>query len=161
MLMTRFVVFQTLFIFIGKTYKENYVLYLGLACPAGWAENGNQCYFILPKEKNAFEGGYLCKQLGATLPIIKSAEENAFLLSLMERKGDPRLGMIAPKGDNVFEWLDGTAVADTFSAWNTGEPNYVGLENCGHLYVSGSGKGKWNNDPCTYSRAIVCQMEKK
>ncbi|XP_073250854.1 uncharacterized protein [Porites lutea] len=131
------------------------------ACPAGWVENGNQCYFILPKEKNTFEGGYLCKQLGATLPIIKSAAENAFLLSLMERKGDPRLGMIAPNGDNVFEWLDGTAVADTFSAWNTGEPNNPGSENCAHLYVNGSGKGKWNNDPCTYSRAIVCQMEKK
>ena len=161
MLMTRFVVFQTLFIFIRKTYKENYVLYLGLACPEGWVENGNQCYFILPQRKKAFVGFYLCKQLGATLPIIKSAEQNAFLLSLMERKGDPRLGMIAPNGDNVFEWLDGTAVADTFSAWNTGEPNFVGLEDCGHLYVNGSGKGKWNNDPCTYSRAIVCQMEKK
>ena len=161
MLMTRFVVFQTLFIFISKTYKENYILYLGLACPEGWVENGNQCYFILPKEKNTFEGYYLCKQLGATLPIIKSAEENAFLLSLTEGQGHPRLGMIAPNGNNVFEWLDGTAVADTFSAWNTGEPNNPGSENCGHLYVSGSAKGKWNNEPCWSSRAIVCQMEKK
>ena len=161
MLMTRFVVFQTLFIFIRKTYKENYVLYLGLACPAGWVENGNQCYFILPQRKKAFVGFCLCKQLGATLPIIKSAEQNTFLLSLMERKGDPRLGMIAPNGDNIFEWLDGTGVADTFSAWNTGEPNSPGSENCGHLYVSGSVKGKWNNEPCSYSRAIVCQMEKK
>ena len=124
---------------------------LGLACPEGWVENGSQCYFILPETKEAFVRGlYLCNQLGATLPIIKSAEQNAFLLSLMEGKDDPRLGMIAPNGDNVFEWLDGTAVADTFSAWNTGEPNLAGSENCGHLYVSGSGKG-----------AIVCQMEMK
>ena len=69
--------------------------------------------------------------------------------------------MIAPKGDNVFEWLDGTAVADTFSAWITGEPNNPGVENCGVMYVSGSGKGKWNNDGCTASWHIVCQMEKK
>ena len=157
--MTRFVVFQLYF--IRKTYKENYVLYLGLACPEGWVENGNQCYFILHEKKEAFVGLYLCKQLGATLPIIKSAEENAFLLSLTEGKGDPRLGMIAPNGDNVFEWLDGTAVADTFSPWDAGEPNNAGSENCGLLYASGSRKGTWNNDPCRYSRPIVCQMEKK
>ena len=136
-------------------------MYLGLACPEGWVENGNQCYFILPEKKEAFVGLYLCKQLGATLPIIKSAEENAFLLSLTEGKGDPRLGMIAPNGDNVFEWLDGTAVADTFSPWDAGEPNNAGSENCGLLYASGSRKGTWNNDPCRYSRPIVCQMEKK
>ena len=136
-------------------------MYLGLACPEGWFENGNQCYFTLPEKKEAFVGLYLCKQLGATLPIIKSAEENDFLVSLTEGKGDPRLGMIGPNGDNVFEWLDGTAVADTFSAWNTGEPNLAGSENCGHLYVSGSAKGKWNDDPCFIPRAIVCQMEMK
>ena len=158
--MTRFVVFQLYF--IRKTYKENYVLYLGLACPEGWVENGNQCYFILPEQEAFVRGLYLCMQLGATLPIIKSAEENAFLLSLTEGKGDPRLGMIAPNGDNVFEWLDGTAVADTFSAWTTGEPNnFGGEEKCAHLYVSGSAKGKWNDDPCWNSRFIVCQMEKK
>ena len=136
-------------------------MYLALACPEGWVENGNQCYFILPEKKEAFVGLYVCRQLEATLPIIKSAEENAFLLSLTERKGDPRLGMIAPNGDNVFEWLDGTAVADTFSAWNTGEPNGPGETNCGHLYVSGSAKGKWNDDHCSTPRVIVCQMEKK
>ena len=137
-------------------------MYLGLACPEGWVENGNQCYSILPETKEAFVRGlYLCNQLGATLPIIKSAEQNAFLLSLMEGKDDPRLGMIAPNNDNVFEWLDGTAVADTFSAWNTGEPNNPGSENCGHLYVSRSAKGKWNDDPCFIPRAIVCQMEMK
>ena len=137
-------------------------MYLGLACPHGWVENGNQCYFILREKKEAFVGLHLCKQLGATLPFIKSAEENAFLLSLMERKGDPRLGMVAPSSEKVFEWLDGTSVADTFSAWSTGEPNnHGGIENCAQLYVSGSGKGKWNDEPCSNSRFIVCQMEKK
>ena len=158
--MTRFVVFQLYF--IRKTYKENYVLYLGLACPEGWVENGNQCYYILQERKEAFVGLYLCQQLGATLPIIKSAEENAFLLSLTEGKGTAWLGMVAPKSGKVFEWLDGTAVADTFSAWNIGEPNNrFGRENCGNMYVSGSRKGEWNDDACSTSQRIVCQKEKK
>ena len=150
--------------FIRKTYRENYLLYFGLACPAGWVENGNRCYFILHKEKNTFEGFYLCKKLGVTLPIrgpiIKSAEENAFLVSLMEGRGHTRLGMIAPNGDKVFEWLDGTPVADTCSAWYNVEPNSPGSENSGQLYVSGGRKGKWNNEGCSGSRHIVCQKEK-
>ena len=129
-----------------------------IACPDGWVENGSQCYFLLPEKKEAFVGYYLCKKLGATLPIIKSAEENDFLLSLTKAKGDPRLGMIAPNGDNVFEWLDGTALADAFSPWYAGEPNNPGSENCALLYIRG---GKWNNDPCRFSRPIVCQMDKK
>ena len=75
-------------------------------------------------------------------PANQNAEQNAFLTSLMERRGNTRLGMIAPKGDNVFEWLDGTLVADTFSAWNSGEPNNAGSENCAILFVSGGGKGR-------------------
>lgn len=132
-------------------------MYLGLACPEGWIENGNQCYFILSETKKTLEGFFLCKRHGATLPIIKSAEDNAFLLSLMEGKGSSRLGMIAPNSDSVFDWFDGTAVADTFSAWNTGEPNNLGIENCGHLLTN----GKWNDDDCSNDRLIVCQMEKK
>ena len=146
------------FIVFGKLV-ENYLLYLGLGCPSGWTEFGSQCYLIKGK-MNTFEGFYQCKKYGATLPIIKSAEENAFLLRLMEKHGQTRLGMIAPNRDNVFEWLDGTSVKDTFSAWNTGEPNNKGTENCGSLYVSGP-KGRWNNDPCTTSLYIVCQMEKE
>ena len=93
-------------------------------------------------------------------PANQNAEQNAFLTSLMERRGNTRLGMITPKGDNVFEWLDGTLVADTFSAWNSGKPNNAGSENCAILFVSRGGKGKWNNDGCCSSEHIVCQTEK-
>ena len=95
-------------------------------------------------------------------PANQNAEQNAFLTSLMERRGNTRLGMIAPKGDNVFEWLDGTLVADTFSAWNSGEPNNAGSEDCAILFISGGGKGigMWNNDGCCSSEHIVFQTEK-
>ena len=82
-------------------------MYLALACPEGWVENGNQCYFILPEKKEAFVGLYLCRQLEATLPIIKSAEENAFLLSLTKGKHDPWLGIIGPNGDKALNGSTG------------------------------------------------------
>lgn len=110
---------------------------------------------------STFEGFYQCKKHGATLPIIKSAEENAFLKRLMERHGHTRLGLISPNRNNVFEWLDGTSVAHTFSDWASGEPNLVGKENCGMMYFSGGYRGQWLNDPCSTELSIVCQKEKE
>lgn len=137
-------------------------MYLGLGCPSGWIVFGSQCYFIVNKGKmNAFLGLYQCKKLGATLPIIKSAEENAFLKRLMERYGHTRLGLISPNRNNVFEWLDGTSVAHTFSDWASGEPNLVGQENCGMMYFSHGYRGQWLNDPCSTELSIVCQKEKE
>ena len=62
--------------------------------------------------------------------------------------------------DNKFQWVDGTQVADGFSAWAQGEPNSFGKENCGYLYLRGSRKGKWNNNPCEVIRSLVCQKKK-
>ena len=65
------------------------------------------------------------------LSVIKSAIENQFLLSSVEDKGESWLGMEASNGDNDFAWIDGTSVAETFSGWAYGEPNYPGVdENC-------------------------------
>lgn len=70
------------------------------------------------------------------------------------------LGMESVNGDNVFQWVDGTQVADGFSAWAPGEPNYPGEENCGYLYVRGPRKGKWNNNRCENNYHLVCQKKK-
>ena len=74
--------------------------------------------------------------------------------------GDLWLGMESVNGDNVFQWVDGTEVAGGFSAWFPGEPNYPGEENCGYLYLRGSRKGKWNNNPCELTKGLVCQKKK-
>ena len=70
------------------------------------------------------------------------------------------LGMESVNGDNVFQWVDGTQVADGFSAWALREPNYPGQESCGYLYLRGSRKGKWNNNPCELTNGLVCQKKK-
>ena len=107
------------------------------------------------------QGQEECQQLGANLPVIKSATENEFLLSFVEDKGESWLGMEAANGDNDFKWLDGASVAETFSAWAHGEPNYPGVdENCAYMYVTGGKEGEWNNNPCDQLHHIVCQKQK-
>ena len=55
-------------------------------CPEGWDEFGSLCYFHVNKDKMTMDQGQdECQLLGATLPVIKSAEENDFLLNLMAR----------------------------------------------------------------------------
>ena len=107
------------------------------------------------------QGEEECLKLCANLPVIKSAAENDFLLSLMENYSwHVWLGMESGNGDNVFQWVDGTQVAGGFSAWAHGEPNFPGAENCGQMYTTGVNQGKWNNLACLSSSSLVCQKKK-
>ena len=98
-----------------------------------------------------------CEDLGGDLPIITSAAENSFIVSLATGNGDPWLGMQA-QDDGEFYWENCTPVADTFSNWNTGEPNNPSDERCAYMYVNGGHYvGKWNNNPCDKSFSAICQ----
>ena len=102
-----------------------------------------------------------CQKLYADLPVLKSEEENRDLANLMGQIGEPCLGMEAT-GNNDFKWIDGTSVSATFSAWNTGESNNPGVENCASMYVDQKKRGKWNyNNPCMDAvHSVVCQKKK-
>lgn len=141
----------------GKTYKE-----IIFCIPAeGWVEFECLCYFYVDKGGMKMSQSEQERQkLGATLPVIKSAEENDFLQSLMKDNGNPWLGIEAPNGDNDLYWADGSSVTETFSAWNTGEPNYPGKENCAYMDANGDRKGKWKNNPCDSYWLTVCQKKK-
>ena len=59
----------------------------------------------------------------------------------------------------MFYWIDDTPLAEQYSAWADGEPNF-NYEKCGHIYKS----GKWNDIRCNldevhkYSApAVLCQ----
>ena len=131
-----------------------------LGCPEGWVEHGTHCYLNTRKTSTWNRGEEECLKLSANLPVIKSAAENYFLLSLGSSAWSFWLGMESVNRDNVFQWVDGTQVAGGFSAWAHGEPNLLGKENCGYIYTVGPRKGKWNNNPCEDIISLVCQKKK-
>lgn len=134
-----------------------------LGCPEGWVEHGTHCYLNLKDQSTWNRGEEECLKLCANLPVIKSAAENDFLVDLMENDGWSFhfwLGMESVNRDNVFQWVDGTQVADGFSAWAPGEPNLRGIENCAYMYMTGLKKGWWNNNECWRIRSLVCQKKK-
>ena len=130
-------------------------------CPPDWVEKGSNCYRAIPNLQKAIDARNECKKLGADLPVIKSTEENTFFLKLTEDRGETWLGMYAER-NNDFHWVDGTSVADTFSAWAPGEPNYPADEHCAYMYVDNynNRKGKWNNHICDAKHYVVCQKRK-
>ena len=92
--------------------------------------------------------------LAEAFPLCFSA---LYCLSLRESW----LGMETANGDKDFKWLDGMSVAETFSAWAHGEPNYPGVDgNCAYMYVTGGKEEEWNNNPCDQLHHIVCQKQK-
>ena len=143
---------------LTRKKKSSFVSRLG--CPEGWVENGTHCYLKIKEKLTWNRGEEECLKLCASLPVIKSAAENDFLLSLTESERSFWLGMESVERDNKFQWVDGTQVADGFSAWAQGEPNLLGKENCGYLYTVGARKGEWNNNPCEVIRSLVCQKKK-
>ena len=94
--------------------------------------------------------------MGAELPIIRSADENQFILNLLrQQKGDNVtqwgvwLGFYR-KADSKFYWIDGTPLHGRYSAWASGEPNNYegGPEDCGNMVGTGESQGKWNDLYC-------------
>ena len=128
----------------------------GSGCPKGWIAQGALCFHVIDSLSVYSVAQQKCRDLEACLPVIKSAEENAFILSLAKGKSRPWLGM-QMKDDGKFYWGDDTPVADTFSAWNSGEPNHLNTEKCAHMYVSGVLHGKWNNIHCNAKKLVSCQ----
>jgi len=76
------------------------------------------------------------------LPIIISADEDAFLLGLIKNQTTvtPRgawIRLIRKAADFKFYWIDNTPLERQYKAWAQGEPNnHSGKENCANHYAN-------------------------
>ena len=111
--------------------------------------------------------------LGGDLAIIKSADENNFIFTLLKKQNTITvlgvwLGFVR-KADNKFYWIDDTPLAKGYTAWARSEPNNVN-EKCGNMFgfssIHGPG-GKWNDLSCDvdlakhwkYAPVILCKKK--
>jgi len=83
------------------------------------------------------------------LAYITSAAENAALLSLTS--GTTWIGGNDHATEGQWVWVDGSPM--TYTAWNSGEPNDSGGEDCAQLWSL----GKWNDGSCAEARAYACR----
>ena len=113
----------------------------------------------------------MCQDLRGDLAIIRSQDENKFILWLLNNqtmvKGEGAwLGLNRnSSAGNAFYWIDDTPLAGHFSAWANGEPNNFG-EECVQIYAASyHSAGEWNDMECSLpvseqERApfVLCQI---
>ena len=140
-------------------------------CPEdGWVSFANNSYLIIDiPTLNWTHARRICQMLGGDLAIIRSAAENAFIFKQVIKQSTVQnwgvwLGSVR-KADNKFYWIDGTAMANGYTAWGRGEPNNVG-EKCGNMFGKGDRAGKWNDLLCSlapdnlkYTPVILCKKK--
>jgi hypothetical protein len=113
-----------------------------------------------------------CTAFGAKLAILKSAQTNATVLSLIGLSNAFVGATDAPPAtEGAFLWrgnpLDPVTAAASYTNWRAGEPNNGGAgsmveEDC--MIIEGARNGTWDDRPCAPppagagSYAYVCQF---
>ena len=106
-----------------------------------------------------------CQNLGGDLAIIRSEDENTFIRDLVVKQQTAQswgawIGLHR-KTDTKFYWIDDTPLEGQYSAWASGEPNYL-HDKCVH--TASHKQGKWNDNKCNLPEAdqskapvVICQ----
>uniref|UniRef100_A0A2R9CMA7 C-type lectin domain-containing protein n=1 Tax=Pan paniscus TaxID=9597 RepID=A0A2R9CMA7_PANPA len=123
-------------------------------CPWEWTFFQGNCYFMSNSQRNWHDSITACKEVGAQLVVIKSAEEQNFLQLQSSRSNRfTWMGLSDLNQEGTWQWVDGSPLLPSFNQyWNRGEPNNVGEEDCAEF----SGNG-WNDDKCNLAKFWICK----
>ncbi|XP_019619607.1 PREDICTED: fibropellin-1-like [Branchiostoma belcheri] len=139
-----------------------------IPCQGGWSEYNNHCYKLFKDKVSWSTANERCKQHGANLASVTSADENNFIARLIS---DGDLVWFGLKTDgNGWKWTDGSQY--TYNNWAPGEPGQsfvLQSRKCANMYAKDGGwyflrawgeKGEWNEDECSCHRPYVCKTPK-
>ncbi|PNI18313.1 CD209 isoform 7 [Pan troglodytes] len=117
-------------------------------CPWEWTFFQGNCYFMSNSQRNWHDSITACKEVGAQLVVIKSAEEQSSRSNRFTW-----MGLSDLNEEGMWQWVDGSPLLPSFNQyWNRGEPNNVGEEDCAEF----SGNG-WNDDKCNLAKFWICK----
>uniref|UniRef100_A0A8C6A3W1 C-type lectin domain-containing protein n=1 Tax=Marmota marmota marmota TaxID=9994 RepID=A0A8C6A3W1_MARMA len=121
-------------------------------CPWDWTFFRGHCYFFSKSQRNWNDSVTACQEMRAQLVVIKSAEEQNFLLQTFKNKGSTWMGLSDLNEEATWHWVDGSPLSPSLTYWNEGEPNNVGEEDCAEITDSG-----WNDAKCDAEKFWVCK----
>lgn len=113
---------------------------------------GGHCYFPLA-ERNWVTARDFCVSRGAHLVTITSAEEQAFVQTMLPGE-DRWIGLYRPTGPGTppFRWVTTEAVG--YTRWAMGEPN--GSGSCARIRPSDQ---RWADQSCSQTLNAICERE--
>ena len=134
----------------------------GAQCPSGWERFGRHCYLVSGYTGTRDQARSYCGARGGDLVKINSAEENEFVLNLIQQR-QPSLREVWIdlkwySSVKQFLWNDNSV--PVYKNWAPHEPNGKANEPCGIMWVghnvSFRPSGTWNDRSCTNARHPCC-----
>ncbi len=115
---------------------------------------GTADFCFVGKDYSAAEAS--CKAKGGTMLSIHSqaVQDWASTTAFGINDAEWWIGLDDLDVEGTFTWSDGTPL--DFTAWNDGEPNNAGEEDCANL-PPWTG-GRWNDLPCDHVQPYICRM---
>uniref|UniRef100_A0AAR2L7Q7 C-type lectin domain-containing protein n=1 Tax=Pygocentrus nattereri TaxID=42514 RepID=A0AAR2L7Q7_PYGNA len=135
------------------------MVFLFVACPAGWTKFMFSCYYMSTFGKTWEESRQDCRMKGADLVIINSREEQQFVFGIGRTLW---IGLTDRAIEGHWKWVDDTSLGTGY--WLPGEPNnahYQG-ENCAeviHHVGSTDALSSWNDISCSSVLSWVCEKK--
>ncbi|XP_024654925.2 C-type lectin domain family 17, member A-like [Maylandia zebra] len=119
-------------------------------CPEGWMRFGSKFYFKSTEKKTWSESRRACQDKGADLVMINSKEEQEFVSKF---GGHSWIGLEAKQtsGGYEWEWVDGSALTETFWAEGWSDPY------SGYRGVCCDRDGKWIYSSYSHSTTFICE----
>jgi len=141
--------------------------YLALFCAlesvgaAPTSSSSSSPYTLMNEAKSWSDAKDACEQDGLQLASVRSAAENALLVTAADGN-IVWIGGTDGDSENTWVWSpSGTALS--YTNWYTGEPNNSGEEHCldfNYHWVARkleNSEGKWNDAKCSRKQKYVCQ----
>ncbi|XP_013364637.1 PREDICTED: CD209 antigen-like protein 2 isoform X2 [Chinchilla lanigera] len=139
-----------------KIYQELSQLKAGVdnlcrPCSWDWTFFQEKCYFFSKSQRNWSDSVTACKEAGAQLVIVESAEEQSFLQLASKSKGHTWMGLSDLNKESTWHWVDGSPLSLSFMKyWNPKEPNNLGEEDCAEFDGDG-----WNDARCDINKYFI------
>ncbi|KAK3886556.1 hypothetical protein Pcinc_009306 [Petrolisthes cinctipes] len=126
------------------------------AAPASYVMACTFAYRVYSKVKLTYSKAEdHCAEDGASLIIIKDAEQEKIVLDAVNQGEGYWMGLSDREVEGVWRWADGSSLG--YSNWDRGQPNNYILrgsdQDCAMLY-----RGAWNDHHCLHPLRFVCQI---
>ncbi|XP_026803415.3 CD209 antigen-like protein E [Pangasianodon hypophthalmus] len=123
----------------------------------GWRYFSFSLYYISTEEKNWTESRQDCREKGADLVIIKTTEEQEFIIKELGNYRRAWIGLSDRDRKGTWKWVDGKELTNGTGYWYDAEPNNAGNnETCVEIWNDPETKG-WNNTSCSKEQWWICE----
>jgi len=132
-------------------------------CPVGYKglAGTDKCYKFDNTLRTEQEARTFCAGDGGKLPVVRSIEENAFIVKQTGWTGTVWIGQTKPTDDGAWSWEQDEVAVNTFSNWlNFNEPYLLPGELCSAIWTTDYHFG-WNAAVCNLgSVRTVCEARR-